>query len=89
VLENTTAKIGRKMLEVNIIDYNNKGDKMHQNQIGLLLLFIYIIFAIVFTVLLLEKIKLNFWIKFILAILMILVWFYGFGVLIDLLIHDT
>ncbi len=74
---------------MNIINYNNQGDKMYPNQIGLLLLFIYAIFAIVATVLIAEKFKFNFWINFILVILMILIWFYGFGILIDLLIHDT
>jgi hypothetical protein len=50
---------------------------------------IYLLFTIAMTALFIDKVKLNFWVKFVLVILMVLVWFAGFIELINLLIHDT
>jgi hypothetical protein len=62
---------------------------MHSNQIGLFMIGIYLLFTIAMTALFIDKVKLNFWVKFVLVILMVLVWFAGFIELINLLIHDT
>lgn len=62
---------------------------MYPNQIGLLILAAYSLLAITSIVLISDKLKFNFWINFVLVVFMILLSIYGFGILIDLLIHDT